>query len=376
MEIAGRNVLRHSVDEYQNRQYFDLTATSFMVVLESKGYATFVVAQNPSFGNHGTFGIAAGIPYRAFTVLQRRSDKNMPPLLADMTQQQIDINAAGGVRTQFAAEQRIFSVCLANSFDDVELPFHTQQWSRNQVSVGGIDPAIRGKMKTSGCNHNVKMHIPFQVTSKRVNDSQESGRKSRYFAATLTPSTGFLTIGQWGPLGQTQNGIRNRTKQYVHQNLPVVLNQESQLPGQRKHQMPISHIQHFRQQFAAPLVRASFAATGTKYRLAAVRHDSDRSAFRTAKKMQSQCKRTTQQHLAYVLNDRPTYTPALPGNVAAKIALMTQNIRDPDLAFPRRSHDHKIPPVPETNTSSHPFTRSVGTESAECLYALRHIICQ
>ena len=341
MHVTLRKMLHQPVDEGKNRKLSALVRASFVVVLEQKAYIPVVVFDYSSLCNHRTLGVATRIAYRSIGFSQRRSKSNVPVVRSDKPKALLNVESTRRVGTQRTTIQRRFSVSSADTFDHVKFPFHGQQWSGNHIALGRVNPPFPVKTNAPAGNDDMKMNVPFQVTSEGVEHHQKSGSHARHSPASLTPPPGLTSFGLRRSHCQTQYRIGYGSKQYRYQNIAIVLDYQSQLPRQGEYQMPVFHIQHFREKIAAPALGSSHAATGAQHGLAAMRHDLHRQAPRTPKQMNSQRYRSAQQHLTHIHKDCRTNSSPLPGNVPPPVALMSQNVRNPDLALPRRSHESK-----------------------------------
>lgn len=366
MKIALWKMLHQSVDEHQNRQCLVPVATSFVVIFEQKTHMALVKFHDSSFCNHRALGIAARIANRTVGPLQRRPQSNMPMMRTDESKTLLHIETSCRVGTQRAAEQGRLPVHGAYRLDDVQFPLQCQQRGRYQIALGRVHPSFAVAANAAGSNDHMKMHVPFQVAAERMDNDQETRRHLRHAAAPLSPFPRFAPFGNRISSGQAQYRIRKRPKQHRHQNIPVVLYRQPQLPRQCKHQMTIFHIQHIRQQLSTPLLGAGCSATGAQRRFTAMRHNLHRRTGWTPKQMNTQCHCLAQQHLTHILENSAAYSPALEGNVASPVIACPENIRNAVFAFPCRSHAKKILHNSTCNVTNLPFTRSVGTK---CLYA-------
>ena len=106
-------MLNQPVDKYQNRQLLEAARSAFVIVFESEGHKTVLKLDNSAFSNHRTFGVTTGIAHGLVDTAQRRTDQNMPAFLTNVSQQQININAAASVFSKPAPKQLIAPVQLA-----------------------------------------------------------------------------------------------------------------------------------------------------------------------------------------------------------------------------------------------------------------------
>ncbi len=349
-----RQVLNQTVNEGQHGEFSDSDLPVLMIVLETKGHVALSELDNAPFGNHGPLGITAGVTDGLVGTFQRRTDEDMPALLANVPQELVHLDPASGVASKPATHQGLGLVSAAHSVEDVQLPLRSQQGGRDEIALGGGLPAIAGAVEPSGGDDHMEMGVPFEVGPEGVQDDDQAWQVAPAWTSGRQP--GLALAPSWGGSlpAETQDSIRGGSKQHVEQDPTVVLDHQPQLPRQGEDQVPIGHLQEIREELVAPLVGADLPAAGTEDRFAAVGYDLDGRTVGAPKQMQPQFRGPARQHPGDMVVDCPPHLSPFPGDVALEVVARQEDLRDGDRTAPP-AHGQRCSSPPASVSSSLPF---------------------
>ena len=152
-----RKVLNQTVNEGQHGEFSDSDLPVLMIVFETKGHVALSELDNAPFGYDGPLGITAGVTDSLVGTFQRRTDEDVPALLANVPQELVHLDPASGVASKPATHQGLGLVSAAHSVEDVQLPLRSQQGGRDEIALGGGLPAIAGAVEPSGGDDHMEM---------------------------------------------------------------------------------------------------------------------------------------------------------------------------------------------------------------------------
>ena len=129
-----------------------------------------------------------------------------------MAQQQIQVDAPAAVAPQAPAVEPLLAVSVPDPCDEAKLPLGGQSWGRGEVFVRTRHPSLAIQAQATRGQHQMNMRIPFQITSKRVNYSNDARQEKVLSPTSLDPFPTLAPHGLWLSRRQTQYRIRRATQ--------------------------------------------------------------------------------------------------------------------------------------------------------------------
>ena len=151
-------------------------------------------------------GITAGVTDSLVGTFQRRTDEDVPALLANVPQELVHLDPASGVASKPATHQGLGLVSAAHSVEDVQLPLRSQQGGRDEIALGGGLPAISGAVEPSGGDDPIEMGDRFEVGPGGVPDDDHAGQ-----VAPASKSGRHARAGSCSPRGLGPWPLRLKT---------------------------------------------------------------------------------------------------------------------------------------------------------------------